>query len=43
MGTYINRTTATGFTSDKKFTASMWFKADTPPPADAYLWNIGKA
>ena len=41
MAAYISRTTATSFTSRQKFTASMWVKEDTPPPADVYWWSIG--
>jgi len=41
--TYISRTTGTGFTSQQKFTASLWFKGDTPPPADMYIWSIGSS
>jgi len=43
MAAYISRTTATSFTSQQKFTASMWVKGDTPPPADVYWWSIGSS
>ena len=43
MAAYITRTTATSFTSQQKFTASMWVKGDTPPAADVYWWSIGSS